>query len=291
MSAPAYGAKRSFTDLTASVPAVSAALASCVPTYRRCRSSSSFTGGVLLAQCSDPTSDCSDDMASCSITLKFYDILLAHAAYIQVVSMDECLAEVDVPPTVFRDQDPAVDLARRLREQIFEATGCEASIGISHNILLARLAMRKAKPASIFHLFPEDVDDFLLGLDVDALPGIGWSMRAKLLQELSVKTVADLRRVSPAKLAEVIGPGNSKKFAAYASGVDDSELESQKLRQSVSTEVNYGIRFGPERIDQVEVCRLHCPFVERLIFADLIPFSASSASSVMRRLNVSVPPA
>ncbi|GAA6025370.1 hypothetical protein JCM8202_002800 [Rhodotorula sphaerocarpa] len=186
------------------------------------------------------------------ITLKFYDILLAHAAYIQVVSMDECLAEVDVPPTVFRDQDPTVDLARRLREQIFEATGCEASIGISHNILLARLAMRKAKPASIFHLYPEDVDDFLLGLDVDALPGIGWSMRAKLLQELSVKTVADLRRVSPAKLAEVIGPGNSKKFAAYASGVDDSELESQKLRQSVSTEVNYGIRFGPERIDQVE---------------------------------------
>ncbi|GAA5990963.1 hypothetical protein JCM10908_000100 [Rhodotorula pacifica] len=187
-----------------------------------------------------------------SITLRFYDILLSHAAYIQVVSMDECLAELVVPPTVFREQDPAYDLAKRIKQEIFDATGCPASIGISYNILLARLAMRKAKPASIFHLFPEDVDDFLLPLEVDALPGIGWSLRSKLLNELGIKTVHDLRRASPAKLADTIGRGNSKKFTAFAFGVDDAELESQKLRQSVSTEVNYGIRFGPGRIDQVE---------------------------------------
>ncbi|GAA5879513.1 hypothetical protein JCM3774_002704 [Rhodotorula dairenensis] len=187
-----------------------------------------------------------------SITLKFYEILLSHAAYLQVVSMDECLAEVVVPPTVFREQDPAFDLAKRVKEEIWDATGCPASIGISHNILLARLAMRKAKPASIFHLFPEDVDDFLLPLEVDALPGIGWSLRSKLLGELNIKTIRDLRHASPARLAETIGRGNSKKFTAFAYGVDDSELESQKLRQSVSTEVNYGIRFGPGRSDQVE---------------------------------------
>lgn len=191
-----------------------------------------------------------------SITLKFYEILLSHAAYIQVVSMDECLAEVDVPPTIFRDQDPALDLARRIRREVYDATGCQASIGISHNILLARLAMRKAKPANIFHLFPEDVDEFLLPLDVDALPGIGWSLREKLQRELGIKTIRDLRQAAPAKLADAIGRGNSKKFTSFAFGVDDAELESQKLRQSVSTEVNYGIRFGPGRVDQVEVrCR------------------------------------
>ncbi|BGP07607.1 deoxycytidyl transferase [Rhodotorula toruloides] len=187
-----------------------------------------------------------------SITLAFYDILLAHASYLQVVSMDECLMEVDVPPTVFRDQDPAMDLARKLRADILDATGCQASIGISHNILLARLAMRKAKPASAFHLFPEDVDEFLLPLDVDSLPGIGWSLRDKLKKELNVETVGDLRRVPPYKLARTIGPENGKKFAAFAQGVDDRELEVGKPRQSVSTEVNYGIRFPPGRNDLVE---------------------------------------
>ncbi|BGO96474.1 hypothetical protein RTG_02166 [Rhodotorula toruloides ATCC 204091] len=187
-----------------------------------------------------------------SITLTFYDILLAHASYLQVVSMDECLMEVDVPPTVFRDQDPAMDLARKLRADILDATGCQASIGISHNILLARLAMRKAKPASAFHLFPEDVDEFLLPLDVDSLPGIGWSLRDKLKKELDVETVGDLRRVPPYKLARTIGPENGKKFAAFAQGVDDRELEVGKPRQSVSTEVNYGIRFPPGRNDLVE---------------------------------------
>ncbi|BGP24218.1 DNA repair protein REV1 [Rhodotorula toruloides] len=187
-----------------------------------------------------------------SITLAFYDILLAHSSYLQVVSMDECLMEVDVPPTVFRDQDPAMDLARKLRADILNSTGCQASIGISHNILLARLAMRKAKPASAFHLFPEDVDEFLFPLDVDSLPGIGWSLRDKLKRELNVGTVGDLRRVPSYKLARTIGPENGKKFAAFAQGVDNRELEVGKPRQSVSTEVNYGIRFPPGRDDLVD---------------------------------------
>ena len=175
--------------------------------------------------------------------------------------MDECLAEVVVPPTIFREQDPAYDLAKRVKQEILDATGCPVSIGISHNILLARLAMRKAKPASVFHLFPEDVDEFLLPLEVDALPGIGWSLRSKLSNELDIKTIRDLRQAPPAKLAETIGRGNSKKFTAFAYGVDDSELESQKLRQSVSTEVNYGIRFGAGRVDQVEVSLQTSPLV------------------------------
>lgn len=230
------------------------------PTSRPCLSSLNSTGGQSL-QLEAARSPSLTRPRSCSITLKFYDILFSHAAYIQVVSMDECLAEVVVPPTIFREQDPACDLAKRVKQEIFDATGCPVSIGISHNILLARLAMRKAKPASIFHLFPEDVDEFLLPLEVDALPGIGWSLRSKLLNELDIKTIRDLRQAPPAKLAETIGRGNSKKFTAFAYGIDDSELESQKLRQSVSTEVNYGIRFGPGRIDQVEVSLQTSPLV------------------------------
>ncbi|GAA5890528.1 hypothetical protein JCM5296_005074 [Sporobolomyces johnsonii] len=185
-------------------------------------------------------------------SLKFYNILLSHAHFLQAVSMDEVLLEVKVCPTLSSDSDPALDLAHRIRAEIFEATGCPASIGISHNITLARLATRKAKPASAYHLLPDEVPDFLAPLDVDSLPGIGYSLRHKLRDELGIATVGDLLKVRPSELARVIGSHNGQKFAAFAAGIDDRELEAGKPRKSVSAEVNYGIRFEQGRNDQVE---------------------------------------
>jgi DNA repair protein REV1 len=193
-----------------------------------------------------------------SFSLKFYDILLKHAHLLQAVSMDEGLLEVKVAPTISRDRDPALALAHKIRAEIFEATGCPASIGISHNITLARLATRKAKPASAYHLLPEDVAAFLGPLDVDSLPGIGWSLRKKLADELQVSTVGQLLRV-PLRQLEAIGSGNAKKFLAFAKGIDDNEIKVEQVRKSVSAEVNYGIRFEEGRNDQVEVSVLRCP--------------------------------
>ncbi|GAA5963651.1 hypothetical protein JCM3765_003531 [Sporobolomyces pararoseus] len=184
-------------------------------------------------------------------SLKFYDILLAHADFLEAVSMDEVLLEVKVAPTISRDQDPALELAHKIRSEIYEATGCHASIGISHNILLARLATRKAKPASAYHLLPEEVPAFLEPLAVDSLPGIGWSLRNKLAEELNVRTVGQLLRTSEKRL-EAIGSGNAKKFLAFARGIDDRDLKVEQIRKSVSAEVNYGIRFDEGRNDQVE---------------------------------------
>lgn len=144
----------------------------------------------------------------------------------------------------------AVNLANRIRDEVRDATGCEASIGISHNILLARLASRKAKPAGTYHLLPAAVPALLNDLPVKSLPGVGWSTEQKL-NELGVTTVGGLLRVPKSQLRDAIGPKNGDKFAEFAKGVDPRELETQKPRQSVSAEVNYAIRFQNEA--QVEV--------------------------------------
>lgn len=188
-----------------------------------------------------------------SIASKFYAILLSHALYLQAVSIDEVLMEVRVPDAagnLSSSPDPALNFAQAIRDEIRAATGCEASIGISHNILLARLASRRAKPANAFHLLSDDVPTFLAPLNVEALPGIGWSLRDKLKEELNVVTLQDLLQIRPSELARVIGEGNGRKFAQFARGIDDRELDVGKPRQSVSTEVNYGIRFDkPEQVD------------------------------------------
>ncbi len=55
----------------------------------------------------------------------------------------------------------ALDIARQIRENIFNATGCKASAGIASNILLARMATRKAKPNGQFQLARDDIKEFI----------------------------------------------------------------------------------------------------------------------------------
>jgi DNA repair protein REV1 len=197
-----------------------------------------------------------------SVASRFYAILLTHAHFLQAVSIDEVLMEVKLSFSSSSLQDPALQLAHSIRAEILEATGCEASIGISHNILLARLATRKAKPASAFHLLPAMVSSHLDSLSVDALPGIGWNLRSKLEHELEVTTVGEMLRVRPSELGRVLGEQNGKKFGAFARGIDNRELEAGKARQSVSAEVNYGIRF--EHLHEVEVRSFLFPSSQRL---------------------------
>jgi DNA repair protein REV1 len=109
-----------------------------------------------------------------NIASKMYAIVLSHADFLQAVSIDEVLIEVatsKLPMTTVYSPDPALELAHQIRAEILAATQCEASIGASHNVLLARLATRRAKPANAFHLLPSDITEFLAPLSVESLPG------------------------------------------------------------------------------------------------------------------------
>lgn len=179
------------------------------------------------------------------ISHKFYAILQKYSETLQAVSIDEALIEV-VLPTATALLDPALELAEKIRTEVREATGCEVSVGIGHNILLAKLANRKAKPAGAFHLVPSEVDAFLAPLEVRDLPGIGWSTEQKLARQ-GVNTVGDLRKLTRSQMMRFLGEQNGRKFGSYSRGIDPTELAVGKVRQSVSAEVNYGIRFTMDK--------------------------------------------
>lgn len=69
---------------------------------------------------------------------------------LQAVSCDEAFLDVTGHP------DPA-NLAAKIREEIFLATQCTASAGIAENLLLARLATKKAKPNGLHVIQPHEV--------------------------------------------------------------------------------------------------------------------------------------
>jgi DNA repair protein REV1 len=190
---------------------------------------------------------------------------MSYADDVQAVSVDEALIDVSSTVTQLRARasqdsstfDPAKDFAETIRAQVWKATGCEGtstlvpsnsmthydhnfsvSIGVSHNILLARLATRRAKPAGSYHLVPADVPAFLAPLDIADLHGFGGATKQKALEKLGTTTLGELLGRSKGSLCDVLGKTTGETLYNAIRGVDERRLESDKPRKSVSCDIN-----------------------------------------------------
>lgn len=194
----------------------------------------------------------------------FYDSIISTGGVVQSVSIDEALIDISAiciaeggtdgvkrsEGSNYREQRKADELAQALRDEVLQKTGCAVSVGIGGNILLAKVALRKAKPAGQYHLKPEDVLDFMGQLEVQSLPGIAWSIGGKL-EEIGIKLVKDIRDFSREKLINTLGPKTGEKVWDYSRGIDRTEVGDQVVRKSVSAEVNWGVRFeSQEQVDE-----------------------------------------
>ncbi|KAF9453668.1 DNA repair protein [Macrolepiota fuliginosa MF-IS2] len=194
-------------------------------------------------------------------SLKFYTVLMSFADDLQAVSVDEALIEVtnavraraeilEMESGDNHGKDPAKEVAESIRDAVRGSTNCEVSIGIAHNILLARLATRRAKPAKSYHLLPEELDAFLAPLEVSDLHGFGYNTKQRTLEKLGTSKLGELGNKSKAVLCYALGKTTGETLYNAIRGIDEKQLESSKERKSVSCEINYGIRF--ENNEQAE---------------------------------------
>lgn len=198
----------------------------------------------------------------------FYDSILSIDGIVQSISIDEALIDVSNEciragrsdgksihgNAILDEQNRALDIATSLRTVVRQKTGCDVSVGIGDNILLAKLALRKAKPAGHFLLKSEQVLDFLADLTVVDLPGFAHSVSNKL-EDIGIKLVRDIRTISREKLMSTLGPKTGERLWEYVRGIDKAEVGEQVARKSVSAEVNWGIRFtNQQQAEEFVVC-------------------------------------
>ena len=198
------------------------------------------------------------------VSRKFYAAVMDTGGIVQSVSVDEALVDVSAEcnaagghggkgiheGSIWREQAKADEIASKLRDKIKQQTGCAVSVGIGGNILLAKVALRKAKPAGQYHVKPDQALEFLGHLTVQELPGVAHSIGGKL-EEIGVKYVKDVRELSKERMISVLGPKTGEKIWDYSRGIDRVEVGDQVIRKSVSAEVNWGIRFvTQEQVDE-----------------------------------------
>ena len=169
-----------------------------------------------------------------------YEILVSYSHIVQAVSCDEAYIELT---DYARDFKGVSDIIQRLRHDVESKTGCTVSAGISHNLLLARMATRQAKPNGQFVLSMDEAEEYLGYQPVSTLPGVGWSLSRKL-QNMGITTCHQLQDVLLTKLKCDFGVKTGEMLYYFSRGIDHRQLQLNTERKSISVDVNFGIRFN-----------------------------------------------
>ncbi|KAM0437745.1 hypothetical protein ACHAPT_002110 [Fusarium lateritium] len=234
---------------------------------------------------------------------QFYESIMTIGGMVQSVSIDEAL--IDITSIVMTnsgsqgtgqddgiirmEQDMADSLARDLREKVKSQTGCHVSVGIGANILQAKVALRKAKPAGQYQLKPEEVLELIGDLKVEQLPGVARSIGGKL-EEIGIIHVKDMRDLSKERLTAVLGPKTGEKLWEYARGVDQAEVGDQPPRKSVSAEVSWGIRFVNQAEAEDFIYNL-CKELERRLLNEQVRGKQLTMKIMRRSMDAPLDPA
>jgi DNA polymerase-4 len=158
-------------------------------------------------------------------------IFKRHTDLIEPLSLDEAYLDVSENKTSL---PTATLVARTIREQVRQELNLTASAGVAPNKFLAKLASDWRKPDGLFVIQPDDVDSFLMPLQVGRLPGVGKVTEEKLAR-LQIQTVGDLRMLDLSFLEQQFGRFGLR-LHELARGIDAGEVVPDRPTKSISAE-------------------------------------------------------
>ncbi|KAI5955061.1 REV1 [Candida jiufengensis] len=186
---------------------------------------------------------------------EFYNYLVTSNYFDTIfpVSIDEVLVDAtSYCNNAEKSVEEAVDeLSSIIRKHIHQLTNCSVSVGVGSNVLLAKIALKKAKPNGQFALF-DKIDETLATVPVKDLPGFGKGILIKLEPEFnkSFPIIEDVLPVPRQRLTQILGEKTGTKLYEYSRGIDHTSIEIDTSnpemvlgRKSISVDVNFGIRF------------------------------------------------
>ncbi len=188
------------------------------------------------------------------VSTQIHQIFQKYTPLIEPLSLDE--AYLDVTENL-QNIASATEVAMRIREDIFQATGLTASAGVAPNKFLAKIASDWNKPNGICVIKPSQVQSFIQNLELKKIPGVGKVTQEKL-KTLNLETLGDLQNIEESFLTHHFGKYGKQLFL-YAKGIDERPVQIERERQSISKETTFDQDlnlkqchpYWPKLIDQV----------------------------------------
>jgi DNA polymerase-4 len=153
---------------------------------------------------------------------------------VEPLSIDEAFLDVTFS---MHENRSATLLARKIKDEIHEATGLTASAGISYNKFLAKIASDINKPNGIYTIPPEDAFAFLEKLEIDKFYGIG-NASCQKFHELGIFNGKDLKKYSKKELMQWFGKAGGY-YYNIVRGIDNRPVTPHRERKSIGAEKTF----------------------------------------------------
>jgi DNA polymerase-4 len=182
------------------------------------------------------------------------EVLETFSPDIEPISIDEAFVDLTHVPT-WRDRGP--EAARDIKRLIRERTRLTASVGVSVNKFLAKVASDLKKPDGLAIIPAEDAAATLAPMKISVLWGVG-PVAAGRLEKLGVRTVADLLAAHEPTLNAEFGADAIAHWKRLALGDDVRTVHIDRVNKSIGKERTFGDDIAdPERLraillDEVE---------------------------------------
>ena len=168
---------------------------------------------------------------------KVMEIIGRFSPLVEQVSVDE--AFVDVKGSRLRFGTP-IQIARDIRTQIRGDLGLPASVGIASTKSVAKIASSNAKPDGLLLIPAEATIEFLHGLPVGALWGVG-AKSGQILEREGIQTIGQLAEHPVQRLARLLGAAAAHQLHDLAWGIDPRPVCVSREEKSVGMERTFEV--------------------------------------------------
>ena len=193
------------------------------------------------------------------VSRQIHAVFHEYTDLVEPISLDEAFLDVSENK---KGIELAVDIAKEIKEKIYERTSLTASAGISYNKLLAKIASDMRKPNGIFTVHPDRALDFIGGLPVEKLWGVG-PKTAERMHGMGVFTGEQLRQISREHLVQVFGKmGNV--YYDFSRGIDNRPVIVEYERKSVGCERTFLEDLRIESKIIIELYHITLELIERI---------------------------
>ncbi len=171
------------------------------------------------------------------------EIIASRAPLFEKASIDEFYIDLTGMDRFFKPYQWTIDL----RQEIIDKTGLPISFALASNKMVAKIATDEAKPNGYIHVAYGREQEFLAGLPVNKIPGIG-SQTYLALKEMGVQTIRDLSNQPQEALEKRFGKYGHDLY--YKSrGIHHGEVVPYHEAKSISTENTFEENIAdPERL-------------------------------------------
>ena len=154
---------------------------------------------------------------------------------VEPLSLDEAFLDLTGTERLHR-RSPAESLARLIR-RIEEEIGVTASVGLSHNKFLAKVASDHDKPRGFSLIGKAETETFLATQKIGIIWGVGAVTRARLEKD-GIRTIADIRARDRKILADRYGAMGDRLWH-LSRGEDYRRVSSRAPVKSISNETTF----------------------------------------------------